>query len=143
MSSTTPSADRPRIGPAAIVLLLLMAAGSILLWLVAPIGWIWVAAQTATPARPTLGPLLIIALALPVSEYLIVLVLRRLDRMFSAATGLTPDNRRMAVPWMKGMTEEGRRHRRTTALDIVMLISVSAAAVVAGVLWLFFPHIIG
>jgi hypothetical protein len=70
----------PRIGPAAIVLILMMAVGSVLLWLGAPIGVIWFAAHTvAKVGSPTLAPLLMIAIVLPIVMIAIATVLRRLD----------------------------------------------------------------
>jgi hypothetical protein len=129
--------DRPRIGPVAILLVLLMAIGSIVMWLVAPIGLIWLAAHTGSAASPTLGPLLIVALALPVTTVVIAIMLRKLDHWFSDITGMTHDNRRLAVPWMRGMTEHRGVRRKATILDVVMVISVVGAGTVAAILWLF------
>jgi hypothetical protein len=127
---------RPRVGPVGVLLVLLMAVGSIVMWLGAPVGLIWLAGRTASPANPTLGPLLIIAGALPVTMIVIAIVLRRLDAWFSQVTGYDADTRRIAVPWMKGMTER-RDNRRATVLDVVMIMSVIGAGAVVGFLWLF------
>jgi hypothetical protein len=127
--------DRPRIGPAAVGLVLLMAVGSVLLWLGAPIGVIWFAAHTlSNVGSPTLAPLLMIAIVLPIVMVLIASVLRRLDQKFSRVTGYDPKVNRIAAPWHKGMTEGGVP-RKSTILDVVMVISVLGAGVLA-VLWL-------
>jgi hypothetical protein len=127
--------DRPRIGPAAVALVLMMAIGSVLLWLGAPIGVIWFAAHTlSTVGSPTLAPLLMIAIVLPIVMIAIAAVLRRLDQKFSEVTGYDPKVHRIAAPWNKGTTE--RVNRRSTVLDIVMVISVLGAGVLAAILWL-------
>lgn len=127
---------RPHVGPLGVLLVVLMALGSILMWLGAPVGLIWLASRTASPANPTLGPLLIIAGALPVTMIVIAVILRRLDAWFSQVTGYNADSRRIAVPWMKGMTER-RENRKATVLDVVMIVSVISAGAVVGFLWLF------
>ena len=128
--------DGPRIGPAAVGLVVLMAIGSVLLWFGAPIGVIWFAAHTlSTVGSPTLAPLLMIAIVLPIVMILIAAVLRRLDQKFSQVTGYDPKVHRIAAPWHKGMTEGGVP-RKSTILDIVMVISVLGAGVLAAILWL-------
>ncbi len=125
----------PRIGPTAVLLVLLMAALSIVMWLVAPVGVIYLAAHTLSKVgNPTLGPLLFIAAVLPVVMITIGVILRRLDDKFSRVTGYNANNRRVPLPWNTGMTE--RRARRATILDVVMVISVLGAGLLFGVLWL-------
>ncbi len=127
--------DRPRIGPVAVGLLLMMALGSVLLWLGAPIGVIWFAAHTlSTVGSPTLAPLLMVLVVLPIVMVLIASVLRRLDQKFSDVTGYDPKHHRIAAPWNKGLTE--RVNRQSTVLDIVMVFSVVGAGGLAAVLWL-------
>jgi hypothetical protein len=129
------SSGGPRIGPVAVALVLMMALGSVLLWLGAPIGVIWFAAHTVSQVgSPTLAPLAVVAVVLPLVMVAIAAVLRWLDRLFSQVTGYDPKVHRIAAPWNKGMTE--RVNRRTTILDIVMVISVLGAGVLAAVLWL-------
>jgi hypothetical protein len=80
---------------------------------------------------------LIVAVALPVTTVVIAMMLRKLDHWFSDVTGITPDNRRLAVPWMRGMTENRNARRRTTILDVVMVVSVVGAGTVGAILWFF------
>jgi hypothetical protein len=134
------AADAPRLGPAAILLVLLMAAGSILMWLAAPIGIIWFAAHTASKVgSPTMTPLLLVAVALPAVMVTIAYVLGKLDRKFSEKTGYHPNARPIATPWNKGMTESARR--RTTILDVVMVVSVVGAGALAAILWALFTRV--
>lgn len=125
----------PRIGPVAVALVMLMALGSVLLWLGAPIGVIWFAAHTLSKVgSPTLAPLLMVLIALPAVMVVIAAMLRRLDQWFSQVTGYDPKVHRISAPWNKGLTE--RVNRRSTVLDIVMVFSVLGAGVLAAVLWL-------
>jgi uncharacterized membrane protein len=127
--------ESPRIGPVAVGLVLMMALGSVLLWLGAPIGVIWFAAHTLSRVgSPTLAPLVMVLVALPIVMMVIAAILRRLDQMFSEMTGYDPKVHRISAPWNKGLTE--RVNRRTTILDIVMVFSVLGAGVLAAVLWL-------
>lgn len=126
---------RASIGATAVLLVVLMAALSIVMWLVAPVGVIYLAAHTLSKVgNPTLGPLLFIAIVLPIIMVAIGVILRRLDEKFSQVTGYNPNDRRVPLPWNTGMTE--RRVRRATILDVVMVISVIGAGVVFGSLWL-------
>jgi uncharacterized membrane protein len=127
--------ESPRIGPVAVGLVLIMALGSVLLWLGAPIGVIWFAAHTLSKVgSPTLAPLVVVLVALPVVMVVIAAALRRLDQVFSEVTGYDPKIHRISAPWNKGLTE--RVNRRTTILDVVMVFSVLGAGVLAAVLWL-------
>jgi hypothetical protein len=126
--------ERPRIGPAAILLVFLMALGSVAMWLGAPIGVIWFAAHTLSKVgSPTLAPLLMVAIVLPIVMVAIGAVLRRLDQKFSDVTGYDPRGNKNAMPWTHGMTENIRR--KTTVLDVVMVISVVGAGALAAILW--------
>ena len=127
--------ENPRIGPAAVALVLMMALGSVLLWLGAPIGVIWFAAHTLSKVgSPSLAPLVMVLVVLPIVMTVIAAILRRLDQKFADVTGYDPKVHRIAAPWNKGLTE--RVNRRSTVLDIVMVFSVLGAGVLAAVLWL-------
>src|SRR3954467_1586174 len=56
--------------PAALLLVLLMALGSVFLWIVVPIGWLWIASHSTDTSAPTLGPYLLIIFAVPVTMWL-------------------------------------------------------------------------
>jgi hypothetical protein len=126
---------QPRIGPAAVMLVLLMAVLSIVMWLVAPVGVIYFAAHTLSKVgNPTLEPLLFIAIVLPIIMVTIGVILRRLDQAFALLTGYDPNKRKVPLPWNMGMTE--RRGRGSTILDVVMVVSVVGAGLLFGGLWL-------
>jgi hypothetical protein len=135
-----PHEDRPRVGPhrhaAGSVLVLLMAVGSIVMWLVVPVGWLWVGSHMTSSTQPSIGPYLLVLLGTIVSMVLIGKGLGALNRLHMRVTGRLRDRRQQAT-WMKSM--RGERRGATTdrgVLDGVMLISVSIALVLFGI-WFF------
>jgi hypothetical protein len=112
--------------PAVVLVLLLMAAGSILLWLAIPIGWVWIASQLVDSSQPTLGPYLLILFAVPISMYLAGKLLFRLDGVYARLTG-RDDEVRLQMPWHKSMRGERETVRKPTVLEAVMILSVSVA----------------
>ena len=44
------------VGLIAILLVLMMAVGSVVLWIGIPVGWVWVASRTVKTSQPSLGP---------------------------------------------------------------------------------------
>ncbi|MEA2399352.1 MAG: hypothetical protein QOK25_2908 [Thermoleophilaceae bacterium] len=122
--------------PAAIFLVVLMAAGSIVLWLVIPLGWVWVASHTVKTTQPTLGPYLLILFGVPISMFLWGKLLYRLNSAYENVTGQVSEVR-VQLPWHRSMRGERVAARRTTVLEFVMVISVSGALFLFGI-WFFF-----
>ena len=112
--------------PAAALVLLLMALGSILLWLAIPVGWVWIASQIVDSSQPSFGPYLLILIAVPISMYLAGKALFRLDGVFARLTG-RDDEVRLQMPWHKSMRGERESGHKPTVLEAVMIISVSLA----------------
>jgi hypothetical protein len=117
-----------------------MAIGSVLMWIGAPFGLLWLASHLEQGPNPTMGPYLVVILGLPASMVVIGKALAALDRLFSRVTGYDPNNRRVPLPWLKSMRgERGSAHKRTV-LDVVMLLSVTFAGT-AFLVWFFvFAH---
>jgi hypothetical protein len=142
-----PSADisrpgeRPSLGrtlvtrPIAVVLVLLMAVGSVVLWIGIPVGWIWVASRTVKTSQPTLGPYLLVLCAIPLTMWIWGKLLFRLNDVYSRLTGQTYEVRAQ-LPWHKSMRGERTSGRPTTVLDLVMIVSVSIA-LTAFAVWFF------
>jgi hypothetical protein len=112
--------------PAVVLVLLLMAAGSVLLWLAIPIGWVWIASQMVNSSQPTLGPYLLILVAVPVSMYFAGKLLFQLDGVYARLTGRETEVR-LQMPWHKSMRGERETVRKPTVLEAVMILSVSVA----------------
>ena len=73
--------------PAALFLILLMAAGSISLWLVIPVAWVYLASHIVKTTQPTLGPYLLILFGVPVSMFIVGKLLYRLNHVYERLTG--------------------------------------------------------
>ena len=121
--------------PIALLLVLLMAVGSVVLWIGIPIGWVWVASRTVDTSQPTLGPYLLVLFAVPITMWVWGKLLFRMNDVYSRLTGRTHEVRAQ-LPWHKSMRGERNSGRPTTVLDIVMIVSVSIALTAFGV-WFF------
>jgi hypothetical protein len=121
--------------PAAILLVLLMAVGSVVMWIGVPLGLIYVASLLADSASPSVGPYLLVFLGLPVGMAVIGKLLGYLDRAHSRLTGRADDTRHSAA-WLRSMRGERTSTRRGGVLDKVMLVSVGVAVVLFAI-WFF------
>jgi hypothetical protein len=118
----------------AIVLVLLMAAGSVLMWVGLPLGLIWLASALTDSSQPSMGPYLLILIGLPVGMFAIGKALGALDRAHGQITGRLDEGPRRAA-WLQSMRDERAPHRRQrSVLDTVMIVSV-LLAIIAGAIW--------
>jgi hypothetical protein len=121
--------------PAAVLLIVLMALGSVFLWIVVPVGWLWIASHVTDTSAPTLGPYLLIIFAVPVTMWIVGKLLFRTNRLYERVTG-TDSEVRVQLPWHKSLRDSATSGRRTTVLDVVMISSVGIALVAFGI-WFF------
>jgi len=121
--------------PISLVLVALMAFGSVLMWIGVPVGLVYLASRVADSPTPSMGPYLLILIGLPVGMVAVGKVLGALDRYHGRITGLD-DGRPQQAAWMKSMRGERERNRRRSVLDTVMMISVGVALVLSAV-WFF------
>lgn len=121
--------------PAAVLLILLMAAGSVAMWVVVPVLWLWLGSKLQKGSTPSLGPYLLILAGIPVSMLIIGKLLVRLDHLYGIVVGARPQDR-VQMPWMKSMRGERGSTRQRTVLDAVMVVSVTLALIAFGV-WFF------
>ncbi len=120
--------------PLALFLVLLMAVGSIVMWVGLPLGLIWLASSITDSSQPSMGPYLLILIGLPVGMFAIGKLLGTLDRMHGRITGRLDDGPQRAA-WLQSMRDErGPRRKQRSVLDTVMIVSV-LAAIVAGAIW--------
>lgn len=115
-------------------LIVAMALGSIAMWVVLPVGLVWVASQLTSSTQPTLGPYLLILFGLPIGMTLIGKGLGRLDRMYAEAGGEMPQRYRPG--WTRSMRAGRDEGRKWSVLDRVMLISV-ILCLIAMAIWFF------
>jgi hypothetical protein len=125
--------------PAALFLVLLMAVGSISLWLVIPVAWIYLASHIVKTTQPTFGPYLLILFGVPSSMFVVGKLLYRLNGVYERLTGQDAEVP-VQLPWHRSMRGERSVQRRTTVLELVMIISVALALFVFAIWFFFFAH---
>jgi hypothetical protein len=117
------------------MLIALMAVGSVAMWLVIPVFWIWLASRISQSSQPTLGPYVMVLVGIPASMVVVGKLLSKLNRVYGEVTGTTP-HVRVRLPWHRSMRGESDGVRPRTVLDVVMVCSVGVALVLFG-LWFF------
>ena len=125
----------PAVNAGAMALIALMGVGSIAMWIGAPLGWVYVASLMASSSQPELGPYMLVLFAVPITMVIIARGLRKLDRSYAKLTGVGEDDNQRA-PWLRSMRDTPTSQRRTTILDVVMIVSVGLA-LVAMAIWFF------
>jgi hypothetical protein len=121
--------------PVALLLVLLMALGSVFLWIVVPVGWLFIASRTTQTSAPTLGPYLLVIFAIPTTMFIVGKLLFKTNRLYERVTGQDAEVR-VALPWHRSMRDSANAGRRTTVLDVVMIGSVAIALTAFGI-WFF------
>ena len=125
---------RSPYSPPALLLVLLMAVGSIVMWIGVPLGLVYAASQLADSSRPSVGPYLLILIGLPVGMAIVGKLLGWLDRLHGKLTGRREERRRAS--WLRSMRAERTSTVRGGVLDKVMIVSVVLAVIAFGV-WFF------
>jgi hypothetical protein len=125
-SHAGPSERGSSIGPhrhlAGFGLVLVMAAGSIVMWLVSPVVWLWIASRMTSSSQPSLGPYLLVLVGMVLTAVVIGKFL-----------GI---DRREHATWNRSMRGERKSVNDRGVLEQVMLISVGCALVLFGI-WFF------
>jgi hypothetical protein len=121
--------------PAALLLVLLMALGSVVMWIGVPLGLIYLASRLAGSSNPSAGPYVLVLVGLPIGMAIVGKCLGMLDRAHSRLTGRADDTRRPPA-WMRSMRAERGSTRRGGVLDRVMIASVGVAILAFGI-WFF------
>jgi hypothetical protein len=120
--------------PAAVVLVVLMAVGSVVMWIGVPLALIYVASKLADTPNPSMGPYLVVLIGLPIGMALVGKGLGALNRAHIRVTGTEVDEYRPG--WTRSMRGERKVERRGGVLDRVMIISVVVAGI-AFAIWFF------
>ncbi len=121
--------------PVALVLIALMAVGSVFLWIGIPIGWIYAVSHMVDSSQPSLGPYVLLIFGIPITMWLFYKLLFGLDHVYARVTGQQSEVR-FRAPWLKSMRGERTTARRLTVLEMTMIISVSIALLAFGI-WFF------
>ena len=124
-------------GVAKVVLIALMAVGSIFLWIGIPVGWLWIGSQIQSDSgQASFGLYLGILLGIIVSMVAMGKLLSGLNGAYGRLTG--SEVVRVRMPWHRSLRgeEEGRAPRQI--LDVVMVVSVMTAGFAFLIWFLFF-----
>jgi hypothetical protein len=133
--STPGSSVGPHRHLAGYALVLVMAAGSVFMWLVSPIGWLWIASRMTSSSQPSLGPYALVIVGMAITAVIVGKLLGIVNRAHMRVTGRLTDKRDHAS-WNRSMRGERRAVNDRGVLEQVMLISVGCALVLFGI-WFF------
>jgi hypothetical protein len=115
-------------------LLAAMCAGSVMLWLGVPAGWIWLASRLTSTNH------FVFLAALGCCPPTMIALLGGLARLQDAYGRLGGDDtrkRRVPPAWRRSLRAERRPHQPPTALDVILVVS-AVCAVMALHAWFFF-----
>jgi hypothetical protein len=121
--------------PVALGLIVLMAIGSVILWIGIPVGWIYAVSRMVDSSQPSLGPYVLLIFGIPITMALFGKFLFGLDHVYARVTGQDSEVK-FRAPWLKSMRGERTSARRLTVLELTMIVSVSIALVAFGI-WFF------
>ena len=119
--------------------LLLMLLGGLFMWLGNPYLWIRVTAARADTQGLTMGQAVFIIVAIALTGAVMVKVLAVLNALYARTQGGS-DEVSVRIPWNQSLRDGRTTGRQTSALDVVMVLSVTAALVAFGVWFFFFAH---
>jgi len=118
-------------------LIALMAVGSVTLWVGVPVGWLWIGSQVQAGSQaPGFAPYMLVLAGIAISIAAMAKLLAVLNRTYKRVAG---DDAvvRVRMPWHRSMRGEDDSRPPRSVLDVVMVISVTAALAVFAV-WFFF-----
>src|SRR3954453_22735812 len=116
-------------------LILLMAVGSILLWIGIPVGWLYLVSQLVDSSQPSMGPYVLVLVGIPATMVAMGKVLALLDRAYGRVTRAAPQGRAQ-MPWHRSLRGDRAPARAHSVLDVVMVASVTLAVLCFAV-WFF------
>ena len=124
-------------GVASALLVLLMAIGSVAMWIAAPIFWLWLVSQFSESTSPSLGLYMVVLIGTIATVVVLGKTLGWLNRLHGSMTGRMQTGRDQTV-WMRSHRGERNVQRDHGVLGTVMAVSVSVALVAMGIWFLFF-----
>jgi hypothetical protein len=126
-------------GAGSALLVLLMAVGSVLMWIGVPIFWLWLASRVYQSSEPSFSVYTGVLVGIVVSMAGIGKLLGMLNRAHMALTGSLPRRREQTV-WLKSMRGERDATREQGVLATVMAVSVGIALLLFGAWFLLFAR---
>jgi hypothetical protein len=126
-------------GAGAAGLVLLMAVGSVVMWIGVPVFWLWAGSQIHESSEPSMGIYVLVLVGIVVSMAAIGKGLGVVNRWHMALTGSLPRRREQTV-WLKSMRGDAAAKREHGILASVMVVSVGIALTIFGAWFLFFSE---
>lgn len=120
-------------------IIVVMALGSVVMWLVNPVAWIWGVSQLADSTQVTMTQIVVLMVGIPGTMVVLGQALGRLNRLYGRVSGQQPSVR-IAAPWHRSMRDSRDAGAPRTILDVVMVASVAVAIALMGVWFAFFAH---
>ncbi len=121
---------------AKVALIVLMALGSLTLWIGSPLGWLWIASQMQKDSQEAgFGPYVLVLVGIVITGVVLAKLLARVNTAYGAVSG-APAVVRLRLPWLRSMRGEDEGAAPRTVLDVVMVISVTLGAI-ALTIWFF------
>ena len=119
------------------MLIALMAAGSIFLWIGIPVGWLWIGSQFQEGSgQASFGLYMGVLAGIIVSMVVMGKILHRLNGVYGRLTG--SEVVRVVLPWHRSLRGESEGRPQRQILDVVMVASVMTAGFVFLMWFLFF-----
>jgi hypothetical protein len=122
-------------GAASATLAAAIVAGSFVVWIGIPAGFIWVSSRTAHSLADALAILLG---ACPLAMAAFAFLLAKLNGVYLRASGTHPDQRHSA--WLKSLSGGRTLRQPRPVLEVSMTISAASALIVLLVWFFFFAH---
>ncbi len=123
-------------GAVAALLVVVMAVGSVLMWIGVPVFWLWLASRIADSSQPSIGLYLLVLIGIVASMAIVGKGLGTINRIHMGITDTLPERREQTI-WLRSMRGERDVKRQTGVLGLVMAWSVSVALTLFGI-WFFF-----
>jgi hypothetical protein len=125
----------PRKVAGTLILAVMLVAG-LFMWAGNPYLWIRFTAARADSQSLTMGQAVFILAGIAITGFVMVKILAILNGLYARTMGGS-DDVTVRMPWNQSMRDGRTTGRTTSALDVVMVVSVSVALVAAAV-WFFF-----
>lgn len=122
-----------------VLLIGLMAIGSVALWIGVPLFWLWLGSQLSDSSQPSLGLYVLVLVAIPATMFVVGKGLGWLDALYAQSTGTLPA-KRLQTPWLTSLRGDRSVERRSTVLAPVMVTSVTVALVLFAIWFLVFAR---
>lgn len=124
-------------GVGAAALVVVMAIGSVAMWIGVPVFWLWLGSRIVSSSEPSMGIYLLVLVGIVASMAALGKGLGWINRVHMTLVGTLPTRREQTI-WLKSMRGDAAKKRDHGILANVMAVSVGVALVIFGAWFLFF-----